>query len=124
LVKEAPEKVRELALSEIVLRQVGVPEEVAYVVTFLCTEKAQCITGKSFRWMAENAFEFVIVSTTQDMIVWHNLMSYTLLACNIREATGSARWTHLLMVSTRNTKSPTLPQNEVEVTYYGNQFLE
>jgi 3-oxoacyl-[acyl-carrier protein] reductase len=46
MVKEAPEKVRELALSEIVLARLGLPEEVAYVVTFLCTEKARHITGQ------------------------------------------------------------------------------
>jgi 3-oxoacyl-[acyl-carrier protein] reductase len=46
LVKEAPEKVREMALAEIVLERLGLPEEVAYVVTFLCTEKARHITGQ------------------------------------------------------------------------------
>jgi 3-oxoacyl-[acyl-carrier protein] reductase len=46
MVKEAPEKVRELALAEIVLGRLGLPEEVAYVVTFLCTEKARHITGQ------------------------------------------------------------------------------
>lgn len=46
MVKEAPEKVREMALAEIVLERLGTPEEVAYVVTFLCTEKARHITGQ------------------------------------------------------------------------------
>jgi 3-oxoacyl-[acyl-carrier protein] reductase len=46
MVKEAPEKVREIALAEIVLGRLGLPEEVAYVVTFLCTEKARHITGQ------------------------------------------------------------------------------
>jgi 3-oxoacyl-[acyl-carrier protein] reductase len=46
MVQEAPEQVRELALSEIVLGRLGLPEEVAYVVTFLCTEKARHITGQ------------------------------------------------------------------------------
>jgi 3-oxoacyl-[acyl-carrier protein] reductase len=46
MVQEAPEKVRELALSEIVLGRLGLPEEVAHVVTFLCTEKARHITGQ------------------------------------------------------------------------------
>ena len=46
MVKEAPEKVREMALSEIVLGRLGLPEEVAYVVTFLCTERARHITGQ------------------------------------------------------------------------------
>jgi len=46
MVKEAPEKVRELALSEIVLGRLGTPEEVAWVVTFLCSERARHITGE------------------------------------------------------------------------------
>jgi 3-oxoacyl-[acyl-carrier protein] reductase len=46
MVKEAPEKVREMALAEIVLGRLGLPEEVAYVVTFLCTERARHITGQ------------------------------------------------------------------------------
>jgi 3-oxoacyl-[acyl-carrier protein] reductase len=46
MVKEAPEQVREMALAEIVLGRLGLPEEVAYVVTFLCTEKARHITGQ------------------------------------------------------------------------------
>jgi 3-oxoacyl-[acyl-carrier protein] reductase len=46
MVKEAPEQVREMALAEIVLGRLGLPEEVASVVTFLCTEKARHITGQ------------------------------------------------------------------------------
>ena len=46
MVKEAPEKVREMALEEIVLGRLGLPEEVAYVVTFLCSEKSRHITGQ------------------------------------------------------------------------------
>jgi 3-oxoacyl-[acyl-carrier protein] reductase len=46
MVKEAPENVREMALAEIVLGRLGLPQEVAYVVTFLCTEKARHITGQ------------------------------------------------------------------------------
>jgi 3-oxoacyl-[acyl-carrier protein] reductase len=46
MVKEAPEQVREMALAEIVLGRLGLPEEVAYVVTFLCTERARHITGQ------------------------------------------------------------------------------
>ena len=45
MVKEAPQKVRDMALAEIVLGRLGLPEEVAYVVTFLCTDKARHITG-------------------------------------------------------------------------------
>jgi 3-oxoacyl-[acyl-carrier protein] reductase len=46
MVKEAPEKVREMALAEIVLGRLGQPEEVASVVTFLCSEAARHITGE------------------------------------------------------------------------------
>ncbi|HEY45454.1 MAG TPA: beta-ketoacyl-ACP reductase [Anaerolineae bacterium] len=46
MVKEAPEQVREMALAEIVLGRLGLPEEVAYVVTFLCSEKGRHITGQ------------------------------------------------------------------------------
>jgi 3-oxoacyl-[acyl-carrier protein] reductase len=46
MVKGAPESVREMALAEIVLGRLGLPEEVAHVVTFLCTEKARHITGQ------------------------------------------------------------------------------
>jgi 3-oxoacyl-[acyl-carrier protein] reductase len=46
MVKEAPEKVREMALAEIVLGRLGLPEEVASVVTFLCSESARHITGE------------------------------------------------------------------------------
>ncbi|HEY72187.1 MAG: beta-ketoacyl-ACP reductase [Chloroflexi bacterium] len=46
MVREAPEKVRDMALAEIVLGRLGLPEEVAHVVTFLCTEKARHVTGQ------------------------------------------------------------------------------
>jgi len=46
MVREAPESVREKALSEIVLGRLGQPEDVAYVVTFLCSERARHITGE------------------------------------------------------------------------------
>ena len=46
MVKQAPEKVREMALAEIVLGRLGQPEEVAWVVTFLCSERARHITGE------------------------------------------------------------------------------
>ncbi len=46
MVKEAPQKVRDMALAEIVLGRLGLPDEVAYVVTFLCTDKARHITGQ------------------------------------------------------------------------------
>jgi 3-oxoacyl-[acyl-carrier protein] reductase len=46
MMKQAPEKVREMALGEIVLKRLGQPEEVADVVAFLCSEKARHITGE------------------------------------------------------------------------------
>jgi 3-oxoacyl-[acyl-carrier protein] reductase len=46
MVQGAPEKVRDMALAEIVLGRLGLPEEVAYVVTFLCSEKARHVTGQ------------------------------------------------------------------------------
>ncbi len=46
MVREAPESVREKALSEIILGRLGQPEDVAYLVTFLCSERARHITGE------------------------------------------------------------------------------
>ncbi|MGB3905421.1 MAG: beta-ketoacyl-ACP reductase [Anaerolineae bacterium] len=42
----AREKVEQMALAEIVLGRLGQPEEVAWVVTFLSSEKARHITGE------------------------------------------------------------------------------
>lgn len=46
MVKQAPDEVRQKAIAEIVLGRLGTPEEVAWVVTFLCTERARHITGE------------------------------------------------------------------------------
>jgi len=46
MMKQAPDDVRQKALVDIVLGRLGRPEEVAWVVTFLCTEKARHITGE------------------------------------------------------------------------------
>ncbi len=46
MVREAPQNVRDMALAEIVLGRLSLPEDVAHVVTFLCTEKARQITGE------------------------------------------------------------------------------
>jgi 3-oxoacyl-[acyl-carrier protein] reductase len=46
MVRQAPEDVRQKAIAEIVLGRIGAPEEVAWVVTFLCSEKARHITGE------------------------------------------------------------------------------
>jgi 3-oxoacyl-[acyl-carrier protein] reductase len=46
MVKEAPESVREMALDEIVLGRLGSPEDIAWAVTFLCSERARHLTGQ------------------------------------------------------------------------------
>jgi 3-oxoacyl-[acyl-carrier protein] reductase len=46
MMKQAPEKVKEMALAEIVLKRLGRPEEVADVVVFLCSERSRHITGE------------------------------------------------------------------------------
>jgi 3-oxoacyl-[acyl-carrier protein] reductase len=46
MVKQAPEDVRQKAMAEIVLGRMGTPEEVAWIVTFLCTERARHVTGE------------------------------------------------------------------------------
>ncbi len=46
MVRNAPEEVRKKALAEIIIARIGKPEEVAQVVSFLCSEKARHITGE------------------------------------------------------------------------------
>jgi 3-oxoacyl-[acyl-carrier protein] reductase len=43
---EAREKIIDLAMAEIVLKRVGQPEDLAYVVSFLASDKARHITGE------------------------------------------------------------------------------
>ncbi|UCF78705.1 MAG: beta-ketoacyl-ACP reductase [Candidatus Eiseniibacteriota bacterium] len=49
MMKDAPQNVKDAALQEIVLGRLGQPEEVAHVVTFLCSEAARHITGEVIR---------------------------------------------------------------------------
>ncbi|MEK6575706.1 MAG: SDR family oxidoreductase, partial [Chloroflexota bacterium] len=46
MMKDAPQDVKDKALAEIVLGRLGAPEEVAHVVTFLCSDMARHITGE------------------------------------------------------------------------------
>jgi 3-oxoacyl-[acyl-carrier protein] reductase len=46
MMKQATEDVRKMAIDEIVLKRIGIPEEVADVVAFMCSEMARHITGE------------------------------------------------------------------------------
>lgn len=46
MMKQATEEVRKMAIEEIVLKRIGLPEEVADVVVFMCSEMARHITGE------------------------------------------------------------------------------
>jgi len=46
MMKQATEDVRKMAIEEIVLKRIGLPEEVADVVAFMCSEMARHITGE------------------------------------------------------------------------------
>jgi 3-oxoacyl-[acyl-carrier protein] reductase len=43
---EARDKIVDMAMAEIVLKRVGQPEDLAYVVSFLASDKARHITGE------------------------------------------------------------------------------
>ena len=42
MMAQMPEEAKQTSLDETVLKRLGTPEEVASVVTFLCSEKAKC----------------------------------------------------------------------------------
>ena len=46
MVAQAPQRVKDMALAEIVLGRLGQPEDVAHLVTFLCSDRARHITGE------------------------------------------------------------------------------
>ena len=46
MMAQMPEEAKQTSLDETVLKRLGAPEEVASVVTFLCSEKARHITGE------------------------------------------------------------------------------
>ncbi len=46
MMRDAPQDVKDKALAEIVLGRLGAPEEVAHVVTFLCSDAARHLTGE------------------------------------------------------------------------------
>ncbi|MBM4424890.1 MAG: 3-oxoacyl-ACP reductase FabG [Chloroflexi bacterium] len=46
MMRDAPQDVKDKALAEIVLGRLGAPEEVAHVVTFLCSDLARHVTGE------------------------------------------------------------------------------
>jgi len=46
MMTQMPEEAKEVSLNETVLKRLGTPEDVASVVTFLCSEKARHITGE------------------------------------------------------------------------------
>lgn len=46
MMEQIPENMKELALNEIVLNRIGLPDDVANVVVFLCSEMSRHITGE------------------------------------------------------------------------------
>lgn len=46
MVRNLPEEARQKSIAETVFNRLGRPEDVAYLVTFLCTEKARHVTGE------------------------------------------------------------------------------
>ncbi|HEX7344076.1 MAG TPA: 3-oxoacyl-ACP reductase family protein [bacterium] len=46
MMKDLPENIIEAAKEETVVKRLGVPEDVAYLITFLCSEQAKHITGE------------------------------------------------------------------------------
>jgi len=44
--KDLPENIKQAAIDETVFKRLGQPDDVARVVTFLCTEAARHVTGE------------------------------------------------------------------------------
>ncbi len=49
MMRALPDEVKQKSLADIVLGRMGQPEEVAWLVTFLCSEKARHITGECIK---------------------------------------------------------------------------
>jgi 3-oxoacyl-[acyl-carrier protein] reductase len=46
MIKNMPEDFKQRSQAETVFNHLGKPEDIAYIVTFLCSEKAKHITGE------------------------------------------------------------------------------
>jgi len=46
MMKDLPEDIKKTAIEETVVKRLGLPEDVAWVVAFLCSEKARHLTGE------------------------------------------------------------------------------